>query len=114
MPETKENADSRSVDLAMNQVLAAERDARAAVDACREDARRILDQAESRSRRISRRAERRIQNAHRTADAAVQRAIEGLRRAGSGRQSSYAAETDEERLAQAVERLADEIVGGSE
>jgi hypothetical protein len=111
MPGLREKKDSTSVDLAMNQVLAAEREARAAVEACREDARRILEDASSRSRRISRRADRRVQATQRIADAAVERAVGELSSSEPGRESGQAAETDDERLTQAVERLVEEIVG---
>jgi len=113
MAERSGSVDSRSVDLAINRVLAAERDARAAVETCREDAERILDQAEAHSRRISRRSEQRVKAAHQIADARVERTLRRLAEDDVHGLAGPVTETDEERLERALERLVDEIVGGS-
>lgn len=113
MAERGGGADSRFVDLAINQVLAAECDARTLVEACRAEAERILDQAEVRARRIARRTERRVQAAHRIADATVGRTLRHLGEDSARGMLGHAAETDEERLGRAVARLVREIVGAS-
>jgi vacuolar-type H+-ATPase subunit H len=100
-----------SVDLAMNQVLAAEREARKAVNNCREDAGRILDQAEERAQRIRRTTERRIQAAHHIADAAVDKTLRTLRETGLEDTGGRAGPMDQERLGRALDLLVDEIVG---
>ena len=113
MAERSVSHESDSVDLAINQVLSAERDARAAVEVCQEEARRILAEAEEYGRRISQRTERRVKAAHRTADAAVERALQGLMKAEGRAATSHAAEANEERLGHAVDLLVDEMVGAS-
>lgn len=75
---------SDSVDQVMNQVLAAEREARDAVERCRAEAVRILDAAEDGARRIAQRTERRIKLAHRIADQSLERALRELRDPRSG------------------------------
>jgi len=99
------------VDQAINQVLAAERDAREAVERCRAEAEAILAAAEERVGRIGRSTERRVRAAHRTADRAVERALKELLGADVGEDDHAAAVADEARVDRAVETLADEIVG---
>jgi hypothetical protein len=111
MAQRRGSGDSAPVDLAMNQVLAAERDAREAVAACRQEAQRILEAAEERVLRISRRAERRVKVAHRVADAAVDRALLGLGREKGGRPAGPAGEVGDGSLDRAIDRLVDEILG---
>ena len=110
----RDGPETRAVDLAMNQVLAAEQEAREAVTACGEEARKILAQAEELARGISRRTERRVKAAHRIADQAVERALGDLSDWGSDAGDPGALDAGEERLERALDRLVDEIVGGAE
>ena len=103
--------DSGSVDLAINQVLEAEREARNAVEDCRKQAAALVAAGEQEARGIARRAERRIQQAHRLADAAVEKALEELVATASSPESEATGGADARRLEQAVDRLAGEIVG---
>jgi vacuolar-type H+-ATPase subunit H len=101
-----------SVDRVMNQVLAAEQEAREAVEQCRAEAAQILAEAEDNAREIERRAERRLRLTDRIADRAVEAALRELRTSGSG---AGAAMPDSEAgavLDRAVDALVDEILGG--
>jgi len=72
------------VDAAFNRVLAAEAQARAAIERCRQQAAGRVAAAEREARAIARRAERRIQAAHRIADRGIARALTDLAAAGDG------------------------------
>jgi hypothetical protein len=109
----KSSEEAGAIDLAMNQVLAAERDARQAVEACRADAKRILDETEERTRRIARRTERRIKAAHGVADAAVERALRSLAEGPGEPAAGIAGDGDRERLERALDRLVDEMLDTS-
>jgi regulator of protease activity HflC (stomatin/prohibitin superfamily) len=107
-----------SVDQAMNLVLAAERDARLAVDECRAEAARIIAHAETRARALSGRSEARIKAAHRIANAAIARALADLVEVPAGVELDEPVEgaphdvaAIPEALAKAVETLAGEILG---
>jgi hypothetical protein len=120
----KSQARHASVDEAMNRVLAAERDARLAVAECRAEAARIVAEAETRARALAGRSEARIKAAHRIADAAIARALAELAEVPSdpgldvGSEGAPRSIPDDstlipEPLAQAVEVLAGEILGGA-
>jgi len=110
MSEREQAAASPSVDEAMNRVLRAEQEARAAVEGCRAEAAAIVTAGEERAKRIVQAADRRIRAAHRLADQAVERAVKDL----LGVQPEVAASALEgggDRLDRAVAALADEIIG---
>lgn len=110
MGEHTKASDSASVDRAINQVLAAEREAREAVEHCRTRAARVVAEAEERARAVAKRTESRIKTAHRIADMAVERALEELlgktpRAAVGAKRSPGTTGSD-----RALEILADEII----
>jgi hypothetical protein len=112
MSDRAREQETLQVDQAMNRVLAAEQEARQAVEATRAQAAAIVAAAEETAAAIGRRAERRIRGAHQIADRAVERALAelaGTRPVGS---ESSAPAADAGGLARAVSALADEIVGG--
>ena len=113
MSTSQKPSETGSVDRAINRILAAEQEARDAVENCRVEAARILSEAEERVREIDRRAERRMRAAQRIADASVARSIQRLRERGS----SAVSETDEGRpgspVDTAVEALVDEMLDGT-
>lgn len=78
MSDAQPDLDQAGVDLAINRVLEAEREARDQVEQCRAQAARLLAAAEDRSRRIARRAEQRIHAAHRVADQGVAAALQAM------------------------------------
>jgi vacuolar-type H+-ATPase subunit H len=101
-----------AVDLAINSILAAEQDARDAVENCRGQAARILAAAEARVREIGQRTERRMKAAHRIADESVARSL-GLLGEGDSRNVSKTAEGRSSDLVErAVDSLVDEMLGG--
>lgn len=114
MVDQNSPSDTGSVDEAINRVLAAERDARKAVEQCRSEATHIIAAAEERARRISGRAEKRINAAHRIADRAVERALAELRGKVQERQGDRDSARDRERIDQAVATLVDEIIGADQ
>lgn len=106
------------MDAAMNRVLAAERDARVAVSECRAEASRLVAEAEGRARALAGRSEAHIKLAHRRADAAIAQAVAGLAEVGPEPTSGLGvaqsgSEVAPEPLANAVETLIDEILGGA-
>lgn len=114
----KSQAGQTAVDQAMNLVLAAERDARLAVDECRAEAARIIAHAETRARALSGRSEARIKAAHRIANAAIARALADLAEVPAGVEldepvegAPHGAAAIPEPLAKAVETLVAEILG---
>lgn len=112
MSDRTRELETLQVDEAMNRVLAAEQEARQAVEDCREEAAAILSAAEETAAAIERRTERRIRAAHQIADQAVERALAelaGTRPVGS---DALAPPADPERIGRAVATLADEIIGG--
>jgi len=112
MAIAEETRNLAAVDAAIDQVLAAEREARAAVASCRAEGDRILAAAEEKARRIDQRTEARIARAHRTADRAVEKALAALERPAPG----AGFEPPRVRVQWVVERaldgLIDEILGG--
>lgn len=110
MSEREQATASPSVDEAMNRVLRAEQDARAAVDACRAEAAAVVAAAEERAKRVVEAADRRIRAAHQLADRAVEQAVKSL--LGPHPQGRAASpEGGGGELDQAVAALADEIIG---
>lgn len=105
-------SDADVVDQVMNQVLAAERQARDAVEQCRAQAAAILAEAEERARAIGRRTEHRIRLTHKIADQAVDDALVELRGPDSGRTAVEDAGEARERVDRAVDALVEEILGG--
>jgi hypothetical protein len=110
MGEQTKVSETASVDRAINQVLAAEREAREAVEQCRTRAAEVVAEAEERVRAVAKRTERRIKTAHRIADMAVERALKELLgktpRVAVGASRSPGSKGAD----QAVEVLADEII----
>jgi vacuolar-type H+-ATPase subunit H len=98
----------------MNDILAAEQQAREAVEQCRAKAARIVAEAEERARRIANRAEARIRLTHRIADQSVERALRELRSTESSRVPATPEGDAREVLDKAVEALVDEMLGGSQ
>jgi len=66
------------LDAAFNRVLAAEAEARAAIERSRQQAAAMVANAEHEARAIARRAERRIRAAHRIADSGIASALAEL------------------------------------
>jgi cell division septum initiation protein DivIVA len=93
-------------------VLAAEREAREAVEHCRAEAARILAQAEERVRGIRHRAEQRIRLAHRIADRAVEHTLLDLRGLAAEPGEAITKNQADEVLDQALDLLIDEILDG--
>jgi hypothetical protein len=112
MSDRARELETLQVDEAMNRVLAAEREARQAVEASRAQAAAIVAAAEETAAAIGRRAERHIRTAHQIADRAVERALAELA-ATRPIGSEPAPPTGEpQRLGRPVAALADELVGG--
>ena len=103
---------SDAVDLVMNEVLAAEGEARQAVEKCRAQAAQIVAEAEERARRIRRRTECRIKQIHRIADLSVDRTLRELHRSKPERGPQSARTDAPDALAGAVDALIEEILGG--
>ena len=100
---------------AINRVLAAEQEARAAVDECRAKAHAILEAARGRSRQILERGEEYIARARGRSDATVEGRLADLKAAAAG--LSDVALVDEGRMArvrQLVPALVRELIGGEE
>ena len=100
-----------AVDQAINQVLAAEREASEAVARCRAEAERIRTAAEERARALAERTERRIQVTHWIADRAVERALAELRERGTRQADRTREALDDAHLERALDALVEEIVG---
>jgi hypothetical protein len=69
---------STPADLAINRVLQAEQEARAAVAACREAAASRVAQAREQAREVADRADRRIGHVHGLADRSIERQCQAL------------------------------------
>ncbi len=110
MKNPRVNPDMVEVDLAINRVLAAERDARDAVARCRQQAERILADADTRAGEVATRAERRIRKAHEIADRGIERALAGLREPAPGGRDleQELASSDMDAI---LEALARELIG---
>jgi regulator of protease activity HflC (stomatin/prohibitin superfamily) len=103
------------VEDAINRVLTAEQEARAAVDECRGKAQAILEAARGRSRQILERGEEYIARARARSDATVEGRLADLKAAAAG--LSDVALVDEGRMArvrQLVPALVRELIGGEE
>lgn len=103
------------IDRAIDQVLAAEGEARAAVAQCHAEAQRILATAQESAHRIAQRTEGRIGLAHRIADQAVDVALAKLDAPQSQSEPAPATGGDgmvSDVLEKAVDALVDEILQG--
>ncbi|RRQ20004.1 hypothetical protein [Thiohalobacter thiocyanaticus] len=109
--DTNNNAPA---DQAINQVLAAEREAQAQVEQCREEAAQQLKQARLHASRIRQRTDHRITQLHRLCLAASRRELDALRRERHEALMERLArlQPDEARLEQAAQRLALELIMG--
>lgn len=112
-PSTKAPAtegDNQAVDGAINRVLLRERAAREAIAECQGRAEAILTAARERARRVERRGEAREALLHTLSDHRVEEQVGALLR-----QAPTAADAltpaQQARLAQAIQRLCDEMVG---
>ena len=114
-PGRVEPPPTEAVEYAINRVLTAEQESRAAVEECRSKARAILEAARGRSRQILERGEEYIARARARSDATVERRLSELR-AEAARFSDVPL-VDEDRLArvrQLVPVLALELLGERE
>lgn len=105
---------SPEVDAAIMRVLAAEQAARTEVERCKRSADQALEDAHRRAREIAERAARRAARVHRWTDAATAARVAALESQRAELLRSAADEDDSRALAQAVERLADELTGNGE
>ncbi len=104
-----------SVDRAINRVLAAERDARLAVEGCRRQAQEIIEAARFRARRIDDQVGHRVAAVHARADLTVGRAVAALRAEGHALGGeALLDEADLVRLERALLRLTAEMIGTPE
>ena len=104
---------SSEVDAAITRVLAAEQAARAEVEQCRRDAERTLEEAHRRAREIAERAARRAARVHHWTDQAIATRIAALDSQRAALIKAAHEKDDGSALTRAVERLADELAGGS-
>lgn len=104
-------AEVTTTDEAINAVLRAERDARAAVEACGEEAEQVLAEARQEARRIARRTESRISRLHNRCAADMHRRVEAMLRPERSPANSIPATSEDEILQAAVDLLADELIG---
>ena len=105
-----ESGDHDQVDLAINRVLQAEREAREAVARCRREALQSLEAAREQARRIRRRVDQRLILVQKRAEAGVERALSAGR--SGGRRTDAAAfpsREQQQRLEAAIEALAAEM-----
>ena len=110
MQDRHSSTPAAGVDAAFNRVLAAEAQARAAIERCRQQAAGRVAAAEREARAIARRAERRIQAAHRIADRGIARALTDLAAAGD---DANAGPTPDAAVVDALAAaLAAELTGG--
>lgn len=104
-------SDTAAIDQAIDRVLLAEREGRAAVAACAEQAAIIVAEAHARADRIARRTEQRMQHVSRIADRRLEQLLREFDEVppmpGDDRRTAPA-EADLER---AIGRLVDEMVG---
>ncbi|MEA3411144.1 MAG: hypothetical protein U9R74_06350 [Pseudomonadota bacterium] len=111
MPEhTPDVQPSRIVYDAINRVLEAENDARAAIETCRRDARHFENQARRRSTRILERADSRIHRMHQRQAERVARRLTELRAESDRIPVEVALEPEmRARIAAVVQRMAEEM-----
>jgi vacuolar-type H+-ATPase subunit H len=101
------------VELAVNRVLAAERDAAQAVERCRREAQVLVEQGRQRARRVLDRAEARIARAHATSDRSLEMRLAEIRAASASLAGRpLVEEADLARVQDAVPRLAAELSSG--
>ncbi len=99
---------------AMNRVLGAEHDAKAAITECEALAAATVEQARQRARRIAERTDRRISRLHAACELAAARSIDLLLRQERGSDAQRNAPPHEQEvLAAAVERLAALLTGAT-
>ena len=109
-----DTAATAPVDEAIARVLEAERSAREAVARSAEDAEAMRQAARARAHAIAERAAERAAAVHRWTDAAIRARIDELNRERASLQQPAGPAADEpQRLARALDRLADELAGGS-
>ncbi len=105
----------QAVDEAIGRVLAAEDEARDAVDACRREARMLVAEARAGTRRILQRADRRISALHSHCLLSVGRSVRSLQAETASIPLAPSGETvQDERLDEVVRRLAADLTGGGE
>ena len=102
------------VDEAIARVLEAERAARAAVAHCAEAAEALRQAARARAHAIAERAAERSAAVHRWTDASIRARIDELNRERAALAQPAGPAADEaQRLERALDRLAEELAGGS-
>jgi len=105
---------TQGVDDAIARVLEAEQTARVAVGSCAEKADALRQAARARAHAIAERAAERAAAVHRSTDASIRARIDELNRERAALQQPEGPAPDEpERLARALDRLAEELAGGS-
>jgi F0F1-type ATP synthase membrane subunit b/b' len=114
MTRQTSKGEADQVDSAINRVLAAEAQAREAVEACRVRAAAILAEAEERAQQVAARADRSVRLAHRLADASVERALKQLLAHGPAHADAGLEIGAGGGLEAAVAALADEITGAGQ
>ena len=104
----------QGVDDAIARVLEAEQTARVAVGLCSEQAAALRQTARTRAHAIAERAAERAAAVHRWTDASIRTRIDELNGERAALQQPVGPTPDEpERLARALDRLAEELAGGS-
>jgi cell division septum initiation protein DivIVA len=102
-----------SAEHAMNRVLAAENEARQALDACSTDARIVLQQARSTAERIVQRSDQRITRIHHHCNRAVAAAVSQLQREQQLKVSRFdSAAVDTAAVTVVVEKIAELLTTG--
>ncbi len=105
---------THGVDDAIARVLEAERTARGAVTLCSEQAEAIRQAARARAHGIAERAAERAAAVHRWTDASIRARVDALNQERAAlRQATTTAADEPQRLARALDRLAEELAGGS-
>ncbi len=111
MDSTRDREDG-GADAAMARVLAAEREAREAVETFVQEAGRRRDDARELEKRIAERAARRAASARAALAARLEQRLAGIAASERAIDASAGPDADERRrLAEALERLAEELVG---
>jgi hypothetical protein len=105
------NADTETVDAAINRVLLRERAAREVVAQCQRQAEAILAAAREQARRVERRAEAREAALHALCDRKVEQTLTALLRRTPSAAEGPSAE-QQRHLERAIAALCDEMVGG--
>lgn len=109
-----DTAATAPVDDAIARVLEAERAARATVAQCAEEAEATRQAARARAHAIAERAAERAAAVHRWTDASIHARIDELNRERDDLlQPAGPAPDEPQRLARALDRLAEELAGGS-